>query len=46
MRQVNSLTVLARHVGTSADHLVPIDDLVPFADGARIKVDVDSLGAG
>jgi hypothetical protein len=34
MRQVNCSTVLVRHVGTCDDHLAPIDDLVPFADGA------------
>jgi len=37
MRQVNCSMVLVRHIGTCDDHLVKIDDLVPFADGAAVE---------
>jgi hypothetical protein len=41
IRQIDAVTALVRHVGTCDDHPVKIRDLVPFADGARIRVGAD-----
>jgi hypothetical protein len=39
--QIDARTALVRHVGTCDDHPVALDDLRPFADGARVRVGSD-----
>lgn len=45
IRQVDATRALVRHVGTCDDHLAVLDDLRPFADGARVRVGYDFSGA-
>jgi hypothetical protein len=45
IRQVDGNRALVRHVGTCDDHIVPIDDLRPFADGSRVRVGYDFTAA-
>jgi hypothetical protein len=41
IQQVDPTTALVRHVGTCDDHIVLIADLVPFADGVRVRLGAD-----
>jgi hypothetical protein len=45
IRQVDDTRALVRHVGTCDDHVVAIADLVPFADGARVRIGYDFSSA-
>jgi hypothetical protein len=39
--QVDATNALVRHVGTCDDHVTSIADLVPFADGVRVRLGAD-----
>jgi hypothetical protein len=41
IRQVNATTALVRHVGTCDDHVTRLADLIPFADGVRVRLGAD-----
>jgi hypothetical protein len=46
IRQIDAVTALVRHVGTCDDHPARIEDLTPFADGARVRLGRDFSASG